>query len=142
MSSSGFNWGSRSQKRLSTCHADLQRLLTAALHHPDCPHDITVIYGHRTHDEQAALYEKGRTTPGPKVTNARPGQSRHNSWPSEAIDAGPCDRRGDVLWKRKDLFDAWGAHVKMVAEALDIPVTWGGDFRSFYDGAHFELPRR
>jgi peptidoglycan L-alanyl-D-glutamate endopeptidase CwlK len=31
----------------------------------------------RTSAEQAALYAQGRTTPGKKVTNAKPGQSFH-----------------------------------------------------------------
>lgn len=34
--------------------------------------------GLRTFDEQAKLFAQGRTTKGPKVTNARPGQSPHN----------------------------------------------------------------
>lgn len=32
----------------------------------------------RTFEEQDALYQKGRTRPGPKVTNSKPGQSFHN----------------------------------------------------------------
>lgn len=34
--------------------------------------------GYRTRDEQMKLYLKGRTQPGPKVTNARGGYSVHN----------------------------------------------------------------
>lgn len=34
--------------------------------------------GLRTWDEQAALYAKGRTTPGPQVTQSGPGYSWHN----------------------------------------------------------------
>lgn len=37
-----------------------------------------VISGFRTYAEQSALYFQGRTTPGPKVTNAQFGQSAHN----------------------------------------------------------------
>jgi peptidoglycan L-alanyl-D-glutamate endopeptidase CwlK len=32
----------------------------------------------RTFEEQELLYEKGRSRPGPIVTNARPGSSYHN----------------------------------------------------------------
>jgi peptidoglycan L-alanyl-D-glutamate endopeptidase CwlK len=137
MSDSGYKWGSRSRDRLSTVHPDLVELVTKALHHADCPCDITVIEGHRTNERQAALYAQGRTAPGPRVTNAKPGQSKHNSMPSDAVDCGPCDRYGGVLWDDKDLFDRWGAHVKRVAEEEGIRVQWGGDF-SWYDGAHFE----
>jgi len=133
----GYRWGSRSLARLSDVHPDLVELLTKALEHPDCPCDITVVEGHRTNERQAELYAKGRTEPGPRVTNAKPGQSKHNSMPSDAVDCGPCDRRGDVLWNNKALFDAWGAHVKRVAAEEGLRVRWGGDF-SWYDGAHFE----
>lgn len=40
--------------------------------------DYVMISGHRTWDEQNALYAQGRTKPGPKVTNARGGYSWHN----------------------------------------------------------------
>jgi peptidoglycan LD-endopeptidase CwlK len=35
-------------------------------------------FGYRSFDEQKALYAKGRTAPGPKVTNAPAGMSCHN----------------------------------------------------------------
>tara|TARA_R110002012_G_scaffold236889_1_gene410636 strand:- start:126 stop:479 length:354 start_codon:yes stop_codon:yes gene_type:complete len=112
--------------------------MTVALEADDCPFDVTVIEGHRTLERQAELYAIGRTTPGSKVTNAKPGQSRHNSMPSEAVDVGPCDARGQVLWNDKGKFDRWAEHVKATAERLNIAIRWGGDF-SFYDGAHYEL---
>ena len=138
---SPYRWGRRSLTRLQTCTPEIQRLLTEALEHPDCPCDMTIVYGHRSHDKQAELYAIGRTKPGSIVTNAKPGQSRHNSFPSEAIDVGPCNVSGVVLWNDKDKFDAWGEHVKKTADELGIAITWGGDF-SWYDGAHFELTRR
>ena len=39
---------------------------------------LRVTYGLRTMQEQATLYAQGRTTPGKKLTNAKPGQSYHN----------------------------------------------------------------
>ncbi len=138
---SPYSWGQRSLRRLNTCHPQLVELMTTALKADDCPFDVTVIEGHRSNERQAELYAQGRTTPGPKVTNAKPGQSRHNSFPSEAIDVGPCNVSGVVLWQDKDKFDAWGAHVKKTADELGIRISWGGDF-SWYDGAHFELTRR
>lgn len=64
--------------------------------HPKLRSDLECIYGEiartvnsefcrvrfaqvfRTHQQQAELYAKGRTAPGPKVTWAKPGQSYHN----------------------------------------------------------------
>ena len=39
---------------------------------------VRITQGLRTIAEQDALYAKGRTTPGKKVTNAKGGQSVHN----------------------------------------------------------------
>lgn len=133
-----YRWGRRSLQRLEDVEQSLVRLMTAAIADERCPCDVTVVEGHRTMARQAELYAKGRTAPGPRVTNARPGQSRHNSMPSQAVDVGPCDRHGNVLWNDRDAFDAFGRHVETIAGELDIPVRWGGRF-SFYDGAHFEL---
>jgi len=135
---SPYKWGARSLERLATCAPRLRVLMTVALEADDCPFDCTVIEGQRTLERQAELYAIGRTTPGSKVTNAKPGQSRHNSMPSEAVDVGPCDARGQVLWNNKGKFDRWAEHVKATAERLNIAIRWGGDF-SFYDGAHYEL---
>jgi peptidoglycan L-alanyl-D-glutamate endopeptidase CwlK len=32
--------------------------------------------------------------------------------------------------------------MKLAAEQLDIPLEWGGDWISFQDGPHFQLPRK
>lgn len=84
-----YAFGATSVARLMTCHPLIVTLFQRAIKRADMPHDLTVVYGHRTHAEQAALYAKGRTTPGPRVTNAAPGQSKHNTSPSQAIDVVP-----------------------------------------------------
>ena len=133
---SPWKWGKRSLTRLQSCESDLQRLMTAALQHPDCPCDMTVVYGHRSHDEQAALYAQGRTAPGSIVTNARPGQSRHNSFPSQAVDVIPyLYHRGSWDWMH---IEPLARHIKRVAKEMGIAVTWGGDWK-MRDGAHWEL---
>ena len=138
MGASGYGWGRLSQSRLSTCHGDLQRLMTAALQHPDCPSDMTIVYGHRSNAEQAELYAQGRTKPGKVVTNARPGQSRHNRRPSDAVHVIPyVNGSGSWSW---DHINPMADHIKRVAAELGIKVTWGGDWR-MKDGAHWELPR-
>ena len=40
--------------------------------------DILVTSTYRDLESQAALYAQGRTAPGKRVTNAKPGQSYHN----------------------------------------------------------------
>ena len=92
---------------------------------------LKVICGTRDWAEQSALYSKGRTTAGPKVTNARAGYSFHNF--GCAFDFG--------------LFTASGAYVtsgtpyKELVQACPFQhadVTWGGSFKSLKDYPHFE----
>lgn len=63
---------------------------------------ITCTY--RPLDEQAALYAQGRTKPGPIVTKAKPGQSRHNN----VIDGKPAALAFDVVPLRHGK-PVWGA---------------------------------
>jgi hypothetical protein len=30
-------------------------------------------------------------------------------------------------------------HMKTAAKKLSIAITWGGDFKNFFDGPHFEI---
>ena len=99
--------------------------------------DYKVICGTRSWNEQAALYAKGRTAPGPKVTNAKPGSSMHNF--GLAIDCGvfkgkvymddstPADKRiADMMHKQASTL------------AAKHKLRWGGNFKSIYDAPHFE----
>ena len=95
-------------------------------------HNLTVkiISGLRSYAEQATLYAKGRTTPGPKVTNARPGYSNHNF--GTAWDIG--------LFKGKRYLTDSPIYTEIGQAARSLGLTWGGDFKSFKDIPHFELP--
>lgn len=85
---------------------------------------LRVLEGHRPLERQAKLYAQGRTAPGDIVTNAKPGQSKHNGMPSKAVDLGfPANRTRDV------------AHI-----GKSLGLKWGGDFKKLYDPPHFELP--
>ena len=91
--------------------------------------NVKVICGTRTYEEQAALYAKGRTAPGPKVTNAQPGHSWHNfgvAWDFVVFDAA-----GQPLWD-SPLMDRCGA----IGEELGLE--WGGRWK-FQDKPHLQL---
>jgi peptidoglycan L-alanyl-D-glutamate endopeptidase CwlK len=141
-----YSWGPTSTSRLQTCHPLIVTLFGRVIKRPDLPHDLTVVYGHRTHAEQAALYAKGRTAPGIKVTNAKPGQSKHNTSPSQAIDvvpfiagkASPADW-GPIRACAPFIRAEWAA---MVAEGIvpaGVTLHWGGDWNGPPDGAHWEV---
>ena len=91
--------------------------------------NVKVISGLRTYEEQAALYAKGRTAPGPKVTNARPGYSWHNF--GVAWDFVVFDANGQPLWDNP-LMDRCGK----IGEQLGLE--WGGRWK-FQDKPHLQL---
>lgn len=100
--------------------------------------DYRVICGTRSWEAQEALYAKGRTVPGPKVTNARPGSSMHNF--GLAIDCG--------VFRGKSYLDDGTAEEKKIADRMHRlcgalapkhKLRWGGTFKSIYDAPHYEF---
>lgn len=100
--------------------------------HPSFPKPfLTCVY--RSPQEQDALYNQGRTTKGPKVTNARGGQSKHNVYPSKAIDI--AFKTGRVVsW---DV--AYFREFARIILSVDSGIKWGGNFRTIKDNPHFEI---
>lgn len=141
-----YGFGGTSTARLATCHPLLIALFQRAIKRADLPHDMTVVFGHRSNAEQAKLYAKGRTTPGPIVTWSKPGASRHNTSPSQAVDVVPFvnGRPDPATWAH---FHAIAPSIKaewadMVAEGLvpaGMTLEWGGDWQRKPDGAHWQL---
>ena len=88
----------------------------------------------RSNEEQAALYEHGRSKPGPKLTNARPGKSLHNpdrygkAW---AFDAVPC-LSGKPLWSDN------AALLIMGRVGKECGLEWAGDWHGFKERVHFQ----
>jgi hypothetical protein len=66
------------------------------------------------------------------VTNSKPGQSKHQKTPSEAIDISFA--RGKVLLDDPRLYQQL---VRLIDE-VDPAINWGGHFR-FVDKPHFEI---
>lgn len=87
--------------------------------------------GHRTYADQDALYAKGRTAPGRKVTNARGGQSNHNFGLSMdvAIFENGTYLSGGSEWQ----YQRFGE----IAEANGLE--WGGRWTNPYDPAHVQI---
>lgn len=90
---------------------------------------LRITSGTRSYAEQAALYAKGRTAPGPIVTNAKPGYSFHNF--GLALDVVPMVN-GKPAWNYSD----WA---KIGSIGKSIGFSWGGDWTSFKDKPHFEM---
>lgn len=95
-----------------------------------------MISGNRTYAEQDALYAKGRTAPGPKVTNAKGGYSNHNF--RVAGDFGVfsgadyLDNTNPALASK--IHKAVAARIKSLFPKIE----WGGDWTSFRDEPHYQ----
>jgi hypothetical protein len=91
--------------------------------------EVKIISANRTWAEQDALFAKGRTKPGPKVTNARGGQSNHNY--QIAVDIG--------LFKDGKYLEESVHYSKLgpLGEALGLE--WGGRWKDFQDTPHYQI---
>jgi peptidoglycan L-alanyl-D-glutamate endopeptidase CwlK len=133
-----YDFSNRSLERLRTCHADLILLMTEALMDPECPCDFTVLEGHRGKERQNQMVEEGKSQlPWPK--------SRHNAWPSLAVDVAPWID-GAVSWDWKDyhpladhIRSTWNRLTKDGRTTGQYTYQWGGTWTSLPDGPHHQL---
>ena len=98
--------------------------------------EYKLISGNRTCAQQNALYAKGRTKPGPKVTNARCGFSNHNF--GLALDGGVF-RDGEYLDNHEPK-TASKAHRIAGQIFKNHGFEWGGDWTKFKDEPHIQWP--
>ena len=94
----------------------------------------------RTAKEQDALYAKGRTAPGSKVTNARGRDAKSMHQWGVAVDIiidMDSDKDGDV-----DISDLYNVKLLNVVGKIgeSIGLEWGGSWKSIVDKPHFQLP--
>ena len=92
--------------------------------------EVLITDAYRSNDEQDALYAKGRTEPGPVVTNASGGYSLHNY--GVAIDIVPITPNGEADWSDYDSFE------RLANVAKKHGMEWGGDWTSFPDAPHLQ----
>lgn len=119
--------GSRSRERLQGVHPDLVRVVERAIQ--ISPVDFTVIEGLRTVEKQREYVRAGAS----KTMN-----SRHIT--GHAVDLAPWVG-GTVRWDWP-LFYKLAPAMKRAAQELGVAIVWGGDWRTFKDGPHFELDRK
>jgi peptidoglycan L-alanyl-D-glutamate endopeptidase CwlK len=118
----------RSLERLNGVHPDLVRVVKLAITKMQAPLLFIVTEGLRTRMRQAELVKAGasQTMNGRHLTG-------------HAVDLA-AQLSGEVRWDWP-LYDKIAAAMKSAAAELNIPITWGGDWKTLKDGPHFELPR-
>ena len=117
--------GQRSLSRLEGVHPDLVRVVKKAAALSDL--DFTVLEGIRSVERQKQLVSQGAS----KTMN-----SRHIT--GHAVDLAPMIA-GEVRWDWP-LYHKLAKIVKAAAADEKVPLQWGGDWRAFKDGPHWELP--
>lgn len=120
-----FRLSQKSLDRLSGVHPDLVAVVKRALEISEV--DFAVLEGVRSRTRQEQLFKQKAT----KTMN-----SRHLT--GHAVDLGAYVG-GSIRWDWP-LYYRIADAMKAAAAELEIPLTWGGDWKTFPDGPHFELP--
>ena len=117
-----------SVSRLRGVHSDLIRVvLCCAEDWVDAETGFIVTCGLRTLAEQKLLKAKGAS---------KTLRSRHLT--GHAVDLA-CTINGQVRWDWP-LYSKLAKAMKAAAKKEKVPLEWGGDWTSFKDGPHFQLP--
>jgi peptidoglycan L-alanyl-D-glutamate endopeptidase CwlK len=90
--------------------------------------DFVILEGLRTLERQKQLLASGAS---------RTLKSRHLH--GFAVDIAPIGHDGKISWSW-NLYTPLAQAVKKAANQESVMITWGGDWRSFKDGPHWELP--
>lgn len=122
-----YKLGERSQLRLKGVHPDLVKVVEHAIDISTI--NFTVLEGLRTPERQKLLRDAGAS----QTLN-----SRHIT--GHAVDLGALVD-GEVRWDWP-LYHQIAKAMKQSAKDLNVAIVWGGDWRTFKDGPHFELDRR
>lgn len=120
-------FGPTSRKHLNDLDSRIQDVLNEAIKHTD----FSIIDGHRDMERQNHYFNEG-------VSKVRWPHSRHNSFPSQAVDIVPYPGGFE---NPNAAFDRMATYVLASASRLEVPLEWGGHWKGFPDYAHFELTR-
>lgn len=122
---SNFKFSQRSENNLKGVNPDLVKIVRRALQLS--PIDFGITEGLRTVERQRQLVAAGKS----QTMN-----SRHISGHAVDVFAYPTSA-GSWEWK---YYEQIATAFKQAAKELDIPVEWGGDWKTLKDGPHFQLP--
>jgi len=120
-----FHFGKKSRERLIGVHPDLVIVFAVAIQRSEI--DFAVLEGVRTIERQKKLVEQGAS---------KTMKSRHLT--GHAVDVAPYVD-GEIRWDWP-LYDRIAKTIKQAAADCHITVEWGGDWKSFKDGPHWQLP--
>lgn len=121
----GFKLSNQSVGKLQGVHPDLRRVVARAIQISEI--DFKVIEGRRSLVRQKELVAAGAS----QTLN-----SRHLT--GHAVDLVALVNK-KVRWDWP-LYAIIAKAMKAAAKELNVPLEWGGDWKKFKDGPHFQLP--
>lgn len=129
-----YPYSGTSKRRLNECDDRLINVFNAVAEQID----TTIICGHRRAAEQEKAFADGKS----KVEWPN---SKHNGFPSKAVDAIPYDK--PLPWADRERATYFAGIVMATAHAQGVKLRWGGDWdmdnevadNKFDDLWHFEV---
>ena len=144
-----YSFSQSSLDKMEKVHPKLVEVMKEAIE--NSPFDFRITDGARTVEEQFALYQKGRTLPGPKVTNCdgKKFKSNHqikSDGFGHAVDIFPCGVVENGVYRKFTSEEGYddkklkliADHILAVAKSKKINIEWGGNWK-MHDTPHFEL---
>ena len=144
-----YSFTQSSLDKMEKVHPKLVEVMKEAIE--NSPFDFRITDGARTTEEQFALYQKGRTLPGPKVTNCdgKKFKSNHqikSDGFGHAVDIFPCGVVENGVYRKFTSEEGYDEkklklianHILAVAKSKNINIEWGGNWK-MKDTPHFEL---
>ena len=130
-----YEFSDRSIKRMEGVHNDLLRVTIPAL--SICKIDFGIGEGLRSFQRQALLVKQGKS----KTMN-----SRHLPKVPLVGRPFPVSHAADLIayvngkasWEEEHYYEI-AAAMKNCAKNIGVDIEWGGDWKSFFDGPHFQL---
>ena len=119
-----YKFSERSKAKLATVDIRLQNLMNVAI--KESPYDFSITEGIRTLKRQIELVAQGKS---------KTLKSYHLT--GKAVDIAVWIN-GKVTWDFK-YYKEVAEHIKETARKLGYAITWGGDWKTFKDGPHFQI---
>jgi peptidoglycan L-alanyl-D-glutamate endopeptidase CwlK len=120
----------RSLAALAHVHPDLVKVVTCA--YDNTKQRFEVIQGLRTPAEEEANLARGAS----ETLHSRHLPNREGL--ACAVDVAAVDQ-GHISWNPL-LYQPIAHAMKAAGMALEVPIEWGGDWRTLKDWGHFQLP--
>lgn len=125
-----YKLSKKSLSKLEGVHPDLVKVVKRAIELTEC--DFTITEGLRTKARQAQLLKEKKTT----TSNSRHLTGHAVDLAAWVIPEGSA--KGTISWDWKYYHQIADA-MKQAAKELNVSIQWGGEWKSFKDGPHFEL---